>query len=140
MARLACDVTTPYADVLPALSPAEFEALRISIEQEGVREPLVATEDGRLLDGHNRRALDSAAFVITLPGSAGWTDAECTARILRNADGRRNLSPEQAGEVREKKRQTAQTLRAEGRTQVEIAAALGMPRSTVEGWLDTSND
>src|SRR5262245_47318459 len=47
-------ITTPYKDALPPLATEELEALRASIEEAGgVRDACLATEDGRLLDGHN---------------------------------------------------------------------------------------
>ena len=35
----------------------------------------------------------------SVPGSAGWSDAECHAWMFRNQNARRNLSPEQEREM-----------------------------------------
>lgn len=44
----------PYADKFPMLAPDEHEALRESIRENGLRSPVVADSEGRLIDGRNR--------------------------------------------------------------------------------------
>lgn len=40
--------------LLPPLSPAEYEALKKDIDENGLDDPVVFDEDGNVLDGHNR--------------------------------------------------------------------------------------
>lgn len=134
-------ITTPYRDLMPPLATQEMESLRASIEVEGVREVCLATEDGRLLDGHNRLAICPEATVAYIPGSAAWTDEECQAFIYRKSRGRRNLSPAQKQEIRQQEIETARKLREQDPvrfTQPVIAKMLGIAQQTVSSWL-TSN-
>jgi DNA modification methylase/DNA-binding XRE family transcriptional regulator len=132
----------PFGDVLPPLSTEEFESLRISIESKGFSveehgQP-VATEDGRLLDGHNRLKIYPAAPIHLLPGSANWTDAECRAYILRHAADHRNMSPDQKNELRQKKKEVALTLRQQDHvhyTEERLARMLGVSHQTVSKWV-----
>src|SRR5262245_49673176 len=111
MTATPTNLRTPYARVLPPLTTAEYEALRISVEQEGVKHPAEATEDGRVLDGHTRLRIRPDAPVRVVPGSAGWSDDECFAYIVRANDHRRNLSPEQKRALLKEKQSTACRLR-----------------------------
>ena len=43
-----------YKSLLPPLSAAESEALKRSIEQDGLHYPIIVSKDGTVLDGHNR--------------------------------------------------------------------------------------
>jgi site-specific DNA-methyltransferase (adenine-specific) len=135
-------LSTPYADVLPPLTTEEFEALRGSIEAEGVRHPVLVTEDGRLLGGKHRLALDPDAPRRVVPGSAGWSDAECRAFVIRCNLERRNLSPSQKKELQQRMKAVARDLRRldpKRFTQEKVALLLGVSRSTVAGWFGTSD-
>lgn len=46
----------PYADKFPMLSEPELAELAESIRANGLRNPVVVTEDGLILDGRNRAA------------------------------------------------------------------------------------
>lgn len=43
-----------YADVMPDMSDEEFDALKRSIEEDGLKHPIEVTEDGVIVDGHHR--------------------------------------------------------------------------------------
>lgn len=43
-----------YADVMPDMADDEFEALKRSIERDGLRHPIEVTPDGMIVDGHHR--------------------------------------------------------------------------------------
>lgn len=135
----AVEVTTPFADALPPLSDEEFEALKASIAADGgVRDACVMTEDGRLLDGHNRRKIDPECAVAALPGSAGWTAERCLAWIYRNNRGRRKLDPAQKKELRKKEIKLAQELRQQDErlyTQEKLADIFGVGQSLICYWL-----
>lgn len=133
------ELTTPYADVLPPLSTEERDSLRLSIEAEGVREPVLATEDGRLVDGHHRYGITRDVRVAVVPGSAGWSDAQCRAHAIKANLDRRNLSPDQRRAVRDEQRRIAARLRSDGWAQAQVAALLGLARQTVAAWEDATN-
>jgi hypothetical protein len=135
------ELKKPFAGVLPPLTTAERDNLRASIELEGVQDAGWMTEDGRVLDGHNRLAVDPKTPLRVVPGSKDWTDAECVGWILGHADGRRNLSPDQKRDVLERKKQTAAELRTQDPrrfTQQVIGRLLGVGRETVRDWFTTN--
>lgn len=125
---------TPYKGVLPPLTKEEFDDLRRSIESRGwdanEGSPR-ATEDGRLLDGHNRLAIKPDAPVAIVPDSSSWTDEECEAWILRNADPKRNLSPDQKEEKRRRQVELARHFLHNGWTQEAVALAIGKSQEWV---------
>lgn len=127
-------LSRPYEGLLPPLTSEEKEALRSSIETEGVRYPILVTEDGRILDGHHRHELCPDAPVRVIAGSADWSDARCRAFVIRANLERRNLSADQKKVIRQQQQTLAASLRAEGWTQESIADVLGVDRSTVTRW------
>jgi len=130
-------LTTPYADVLLPLSAEEFAALRDSIKAEGVRDPVLHTEDGRVLDGHHRLKIKPDAPRHVIPNSASWSDAECQAYVIRSNWQRRNLSPSQKAELREKMKRIAFALREQDKkrfTQPVLARTFGISREAVSKW------
>ena len=126
----------PYRDLLPPLSTTEFEALKASIEKDGVREPIVTDEDGVILDGHHRYIIDPKAPTRV---EYGLTENEKVAYVLASNMRRRNLSPDQKGELRKKQVAAAEALKEEGKTQAEIGVWLGVARETVRDWLGITN-
>lgn len=60
--------TAPFADLLPPLSAEEQEALEKSIQDRGVRVPIVVSDELEVLDGHSRmryaikHGIDSVKF------------------------------------------------------------------------------
>jgi predicted transcriptional regulator len=132
-------LTTPYIDVLPPLSQEEQSSLRLSIEHGGVREPVLATEDMRLLDGHHRYRFCPDVEVCIVAGSGGWTDAQCEAFVIKSNLDRRNLSSDQRKAIRERQRGIARSLRSEGWTQPDVAKLLGVCHKTVDVWESGTN-
>lgn len=53
----------PAADLLPMMSDEDIDALAKSILEQGLRQPIILTEDGHLLDGRNRVVACSRAGV-----------------------------------------------------------------------------
>lgn len=129
------EVKTPYAKLLPGLSHQEFEALRQSIKNEGVRDPILIDEDGAILDGHNRHKIDPDAPTRTV---SGLSPAEKEAFVIRVNLSRRNLSPSQRRILERKTmRRVALELRKEDakkNTQERVARLLGVARETVRNW------
>jgi site-specific DNA-methyltransferase (adenine-specific) len=133
--------TFDYSTLLPPLSDEEFEALRASIRQHGVHDPIWEDEDGNVLDGNHRLKIDPNAprrvkHGLSLP--------EKIAFVFQSNYGRRNLSPAQQQENLKKKRQAAklfdEELGEDGRrkwSHEEIAKQLLVHRTTVSKWLIT---
>lgn len=138
MTESSIAVQTPFADLLPPLSTAEFEALRLKIDREGfnLHCPILIDEDGNILDGHNRYAIcpDAPTKVIH-----GLSDAEKRARVITENFARRNLSPEQKREVDKTRKAIARDLKKEQWNQEEIARLFGVDQSTVARWLGEEN-
>lgn len=137
---LYANLTMPFVEALPPLSVEEKESLRIAIQRDGVLSPCLATQDGRLLDGHNRLDIDPDARILSVPGSADWSDEECLAFIWKHNRGRRNLSPDQKREQREKEVRAAHRLRERDEkayTQPVLAELFGVDQSTVSRWFAT---
>jgi ParB-like chromosome segregation protein Spo0J len=123
---------------LPALSSHELEQLRADVEAHGVRVPIeVCAETGEMLDGwHRRQVADDLGVDCPTSLVAGLdTDAARLAYRIRVNVNRRQLSPEQRAVLHCRQVDTARALRAEGRSQAEIAALIGVPRETVRNWL-----
>jgi hypothetical protein len=59
---------------------------------------------------------------------------QAVAYVIRVNITRRQLSPEQLGEVRERQREVAQALREGGKTQAETAAILGVAQQRISDW------
>lgn len=128
-----------FDDLLPPLSTEEFEALRADIKENGVLHPVFVDEDGNVLDGRHRLKIDPDAKRKVI---RGLTDAEKQAFVFRCNFVRRNLSPAQKDEARRKMRDVAKSLREEDAkkwTQAKVATALGIERSTVSRWFDTTS-
>lgn len=53
----------PAANLFPMMSDQDIDALAKSIGEQGLRQPIIITEDGQLLDGRNRVAACSRAGV-----------------------------------------------------------------------------
>lgn len=135
------ELKKPFANVLPILSTEEMESLRADIAVRGVQHKCLATEDGRLLDGHTRLSIDPAAPVEIVAGSGGWSDEECLAFIFRTNRSRRNLSPTQRAEIRRREIQTAVGLRMKDPkrfTEEALAGLFGVSQQAVNQWF-TSN-
>ena len=126
---------TPFKHLLPPLSREEFKALRASIKQHGVLDPVVFDEDDAVLDGHNRLTIDPHAPRRVV---AGLTPAEKMAFTIRANTARRNLSPAQRKALLKTMKAVAIRLREEDakkNTQKRIGELLGVSRECVAKWL-----
>jgi N6-adenosine-specific RNA methylase IME4/ParB-like chromosome segregation protein Spo0J len=85
----------PFADLLPAMSEAEFTELRESIRANGLRQPITLHRDGRVLDGRHRAQvcaeLGIPAGTTTFEGS----DHEALTFVLDLNLKRRHLDASQ---------------------------------------------
>jgi ParB-like chromosome segregation protein Spo0J len=88
-------VVHPLADLMPAMSEAEYSELLHSIEDEGQRVPIVVDTDGRILDGrHRARACDQLGITPHKQTFIG-TDEECLQLVLDLNLKRRHLNESQ---------------------------------------------
>jgi len=125
-------------DVLPPLAPLEREALQQSIDQDGVKQPILVLPDGRIIDGHHRWKLSNGSApytVLDLPEERAFELA-----VELNLS-RRHLSREQMAKVGQKARERREALyaralemRRAGLTQQKVADEIGVDRSAVSLW------
>lgn len=131
---------TPYAALLPPLKTSEREALAADISVHGVLHPIVIDEDGNILDGHHRYAIDRDAPTVTVEG---LSEDEKRAYTIRANLARRNLTGDQTREVAKTQREIARRLRESDPkkwTQDAVGALLGVARQTVQGWFTNAED
>jgi N6-adenosine-specific RNA methylase IME4/ParB-like chromosome segregation protein Spo0J len=117
--------------VMPDLTPIEYEALKIDIAERGVLVPVEVDENGQLLDGHHRvRAWrELKAEGVDMPDYPRMVRSGMTEEQKRNHARslnvlRRQLSKEQRDEV-------MRDMRADGMSYRAIAAAVGVDHKTV---------
>lgn len=95
-------MTAPY-QVCEPLTPEEYEALKASIEEHGVRVPVEVDEDGNILDGHNRAEI-AQELKIPCPTTvkAGLKTPEEKRRYARTMNSaRRQMTPEKKRRILE---------------------------------------
>lgn len=131
-AGVSAKLKTPFADLLPPLASAEFDALKASIKRDGVRDPIVVDDEGNILDGHHRHKIKADAPRTVLKG---LSEGQKAAFVLASNLQRRNLSPDQKAELRKRQQEVAAMLKAEGARQEEIATRLVVDQTTVSRWL-----
>src|SRR5215472_1852678 len=88
--------------LLPAMTPAEFEALQADIAERGVVVPIDIDEDGEIIDGHHRYQAWLALKKNEPPPAivrAGLSDDEKRAFARKNNILRRHLTREQVRAV-----------------------------------------
>jgi ParB-like chromosome segregation protein Spo0J len=116
---------------LPALPPAEFEALKADIVERGVVVPIDIDEDGEILDGHTRyqawlelRKNDPPPAIVR----AGLSEQEKRAFARKNNILRRHLTREQVRTL-----VAAQLKDTPNWADNRIAKEIGVDGKTVEG-------
>lgn len=127
---------------LPLLSTAEKEALTESLKQYGLKHPILALKDGRIIDGYHRWQILGEAAVPQDKIEFVDLDEETAfgLGISLNLD-RRHLTPELIREKREWQRKAYLDLRNKLHyTQERSAKIVGAPRSTTEDWENISNN
>ena len=119
---------TPY-QVMPALAPDEFEALKADIAGRGVQVPVEYDEMGNILDGHHRVQACHDLGITHWPRLVrhGMTEAEKRRHARRLNLDRRHLNTEQrrtmiAAELQERPEASSRA----------VAAGLGVSHNTVE--------
>lgn len=125
-------------NLLIPLSSQEKSALIASISEHGVLDPILVLPDGRIIDGANRWEISNGKA----PYNTLDIDNETALALGVTINiARRQMSPEQIKELqkrlkkdRAKLRKLALKLRKTHKTQEEVAAIVGVPRTTLEGW------
>ena len=97
----------PYADKFPMLPQAELEELAQSIRDNGLRQPIVVTVDGLILDGRNR--FQACRMAGVEPESVVYEGADLAEYVLDANITRRNMTTGQRAMA------TALVLEADGR-------------------------
>jgi len=117
--------------VMPDLTPIEYEALKADIAENGVLVPVEVDEQGELLDGHHRvrawqELTDAGAELADYPRliRVGWSEEQKRNHARRLNVLRRHLSKEQRD-------QTMVAMRADGMTLQEVADTVGVSVGTV---------
>lgn len=80
----------PYADKFPMLPESELQELAESILQNGLRQPIVLTEDGLILDGRNRAKACEIAGVT--PDAVVYDGDDLAEYVIDCNVTRRNMS------------------------------------------------
>src|SRR5262245_4213466 len=93
--------TSKY-QLMPDMSPAEFEALKADIAQRGVQVPIDIDDNGEILDGHHRyrawtelRRNDPPPTIVR----EGLSEQEKRAFVRKNNILRRHLTREQVRQL-----------------------------------------
>ena len=116
--------------VMPDLTPMEYEGLKASISEVGVLVPVELDEDGNILDGHHRvrawtelraEGVDIAKYATLVRRGMTEEQKRNHARVLNV--NRRHLNKEQRDSV-------MRDMRADGATYKEIAQAVGVGYAT----------
>lgn len=82
--------------VMPPLTPAEFDDLYRDIASNGIRVPVDVDEDGNILDGHHRAEIaESLGIDFPIRELAGLTEEEKIAHAYAVNVTRRSLTREQ---------------------------------------------
>lgn len=131
VATLTVNGTTyklPFAAVMPPQSSEERERLKSDIRANGIRLPVVVTEDNEVLDGHHRLAIAAELGLTDIPvevkaGMSGAQKLEYAESVNLH---RRHLSREQVNAV------IARRLAAEPeRSDRDIASETGVDHKRV---------
>ena len=89
-------VDPEFKSIIPPLTKDEYETLRLSIENEGIRDSLITTPEGVIVDGHNRYEI--AESVGLQEDEIPITVKEFVDRdsiklwMIDNQNGRRNIT------------------------------------------------
>ena len=126
--------------VMPSLTPVEFEGLKADIAQHGVLVPVEMDETGNILDGHHRVQAwqELRDEGVTLPDYPRMVRSGMTEEAKRNHARRLNVMRRQLS--REQRDEVMRAMRADGMSQRQIAQAVGVSQKTVSNALTCSGD
>ena len=120
------EMKAPY-QVMPDLTPEEYQALKADIQKRGVQVAVLIDEEGNVLDGHHRRQIaDELGIDCPHETRSGLTHAEKTNVALALNLARRHLTREQRQKII-----AGCLLAAPEKSDREIAKATGADHKTV---------
>ena len=122
-------------ELLPVLSTEEFSALEADIKLNGVKHPIIVDENGDIIDGHHRFKIDPTCIERAEHLPDGLSEAQKKAWVYKMNNARRNLSPNQKKKIREDMKIVAKELQADGISQADIGALLGVAQQTISEWI-----
>lgn len=114
--------------VMPPLSPEEYEELKADIKERGVMVPIEFDEDGNTLDGHHRLRICAELGITEYPKiiRSGMTEEEKRTHARKLNMARRHLNRAQKQElIQEELKEHPQ------KSDRQIAASLGIDHKTV---------
>ena len=91
--------THPLANLLPPMSPAEYAALKASIAEDGLRQPILRHRDGRTIDGRNRERVCEELGIPAKSVTFNGPDSAILAVVADANLKRRHLSKSQRAMV-----------------------------------------
>lgn len=116
----------PY-QVMPNLTPEDYQALKANIQRRGIQAPVLIDEEGNILDGHHRRRIaDELGIDCPHETRSGLTHAERTDIAVALNVTRRHLTADQKRSVIDK-----YLTAAPEKSDREIAKATGADPKTV---------
>lgn len=114
--------------VMPPLSPEEYEELKADIKERGVMVPIEFDEAGNILDGHHRLRICEELGITDFPKviRSGMTEDEKRTHARKLNMARRHLNRVQKQElIREQLKETPE------KSDRQIASGLGVDKNTV---------
>lgn len=141
--------TCPYWDLLPPQSPEERADAQASIEEHGIKTPLVVcsvmADHWLVIDGYNRLVIAEASGLYAddvplhcIGEDQGFEEDELTAMAKSLNEDRRQLSEEYQAKRREERKARVAAARGEGKSLRAIAEAEGISKSQVAKDLQVS--
>lgn len=123
--------THPAADLFPLMDDADLRALADDIKRRGLLEPIVVTDDGRILDGRNRWQACNLAGVTARTVTYSGDDplGESLSRNLK----RRHLTESQRAMLALKVLPLRQSEARQRQSAAGASAAPGKPNSAPRG-------
>jgi N6-adenosine-specific RNA methylase IME4 len=92
-------MNTPFADLIPPLTPQEYDQLEQSLLSEGCRDAIVVWKN-QVIDGHNRfRICEKHGIPYRAIEHEFKSEAEAGLWIIRNQFARRNLTMAQKAQL-----------------------------------------
>lgn len=112
--------------VMPPLSKAERDSLKEQIEEYGVTDPVLVSQHGDIIDGHNRVEIAKELGIDYPTREISGTDEKLRDLAYTRNSGRRNLSTQQKREL------IARSLKDDpGKSDREHAKRVGVDHKTV---------
>jgi ParB-like chromosome segregation protein Spo0J len=122
--------------ILPSLSPEDYQVLKESIDAHGVLRPIILDNLGDIIDGHHRKKI-ADELGIKCPSEARTIIHKKAAAYRFNISERgRNLSPEQLEKARDRAAKEAWKM-SSGMTQEDIAREFGVSPRTIGRWIES---